>query len=739
MKMLAKIAPILFCLSCITHIFAQTGISDNFNDGMLAETWKSTPKYDIQEVNNRLKIGINAGLAQDNLSLNVPAIDLSSNAKISLRIKSGADCKLKIELTDIAGNITNLSPVEIDIKGDNITTPFEFDFAGKFKQAKPKIADVDSKKISKITFYFQPVEADLMGIIYFDDLVIGVGGPTNGDPNPYPLSSNIRLNQLGFYPALPKIAIVKDPKNPSFKIATLPNYQVVYTGTLSAAQKWEYSEENVSIADFSAFTTEGNYILLIDSMGRSLPFSIKNKVHHTLNKAAIKGYYYQRTAMDLEEKYAGVWKRPMGHPDDKVMVHASAASELRPTGTIISSSKGWYDAGDYGKYIVNSGISTYSLLALYEHFSAHYDTINLNIPESKNAIPDLLDETLWNLRWMLTMQEPKEGFVYHKLTAANFEGKVMPHQHSDQRMVIGKGAPAALDFAAVMATASRIFKKYDKQLPGFADSCLAASLKAWKWARKNPNVLFEKNPEGVVTGQYEDKFSSDEFVWAANELYITTKQDSFYFAVPLLKSYSVPSWPNVAYLGIMSLAHHKKNLTSKADTNYIKEQIIKVAGAYRKEANSNSPYRVSIGASFDFVWGSNAVIGNQAIVLLQAYKLTGDKTYLTAAISDLDYWLGRNATTYSFVTGFGGFSAMNPHHRPSAADNITAPVPGLLVGGPQNENNPEQGCSFPSELPATKYRDNWCSYSTNEIAINWNAPLVYVTGAIEALVQQLNK
>lgn len=718
-------------------IFAQTGISDNFNDGMLAETWKGTEKYDLAETNNRLKISVNGGLEKDNVSLNIPPIDLSTNSKISLKIKSGADFKLKIELTDEAGNVSNLSPIAMDIKGDNITTPYEFDYTDKFKQVKPKAVDVNSKKIVKISFYFLPVEADFMGIVYFDDLVIGQGGPTNGDPNPFPLSTNIRINQIGFYPDQQKLAVIKDPKVMDFKIATLPSYQIVHTGKLSPAQKWEYSEENVSIADFSSFTKEGNYIILIDSLGRSFPFSIKHKIHHSLSKAAIKGYYYQRTAIDLDEKYAGIWKRPLGHPDNKVMVHSSAASELRPTGTIISASKGWYDAGDYGKYIVNSGISTYSLLALYEHFSSHYDTINLNIPESNNAIPDLLDETLWNLRWMLTMQEPNEGFVYHKLTAANFEGKVMPHQHTDQRMVIGKGAPAALDFAAVMATASRIFKKYDKILPGFSDSCLTASLKAWKWARKNPNVLFEKNPEGIVTGQYEDKFSADEMAWAANELYITTKQDSFYFAVPLLKSYGIPSWPNVAYLGIMSLAHHRKNLTSKADTNYIKEQIVKVAGMYRREANSNSPYRVSIGATFDFVWGSNSSIGNQAIALLQAYRLTGDKTYLTAAISDLDYWLGRNATTYSFVTGFGSFPAMNPHHRPSAADNITAPIPGLLVGGPQNENNPEQGCSFPSEFAACKYKDNWCSYSTNEIAINWNAPLVYVTGAIEALVQQV--
>jgi endoglucanase len=105
-----------------------------------------------------------------------------------------------------------------------------------------------------------------------------------------------------------------------------------------------------------------------------------------------------------------------------VLIHPSAASDKRPAESIISVPRGWYDAGDYNSYIVNSGITMGTLFSLYEDFPAHMKTVDLNIPESKNEIPDLLDEVLWNLRWMLTMQDPNDGGVYHKCTNAAFDG-----------------------------------------------------------------------------------------------------------------------------------------------------------------------------------------------------------------------------------------------------------------------------------------------------------------------------
>ncbi|HEY9108130.1 MAG TPA: glycoside hydrolase family 9 protein, partial [Roseateles sp.] len=123
------------------------------------------------------------------------------------------------------------------------------------------------------------------------------------------------------------------------------------------------------------------------------------------------------------------------------------------------------------------------------------------------------------------------------------------------------------------------------------------------------------------------------------------------------------------------------------------------------------------------------------LMLIQAYRLDADRRKLDAAQSVLDYVLGRNPLGQSYVTGFGVKSPMHPHHRPSEADGIDAPVPGFIVGGPNPGQQDQAGCPvrYPSALPALSYLDHDCSYASNEVAINWNAPLVYVSAALQAL------
>ncbi|RQW10017.1 cellulase, partial [candidate division KSB1 bacterium] len=233
-------------------------------------------------------------------------------------------------------------------------------------------------------------------------------------------SEAIRLNQIGFYPDGPKMAIVVDSAAEQFYIVTPDAQDTVFTGTLSSPRTWQPSAESVRQADFSDLRLTGRFLLLVPDLGVSAPFDVKPRVLQEVARATIKGYYFQRMSIDLTKEFAGKWSRPMGHPDNEVLVHASAATQERPEGTVLSCPRGWYDAGDYNKYIVNSGISVYTLLALYEHFPDYSRALETHIPESGDAIPDVLDESLWNIRWMLTMQDPHDGGVYHKCTHANF-------------------------------------------------------------------------------------------------------------------------------------------------------------------------------------------------------------------------------------------------------------------------------------------------------------------------------
>lgn len=547
--------------------------------------------------------------------------------------------------------------------------------------------------------------------------------------------SSIRLNQVGFYTQGPKVAVVPAGKSADFYVVTASDHRRVFSGRLQAARTIDYSPHTMQLADFSTLREAGRYQVEVPGLGYSAPFDIGHHVYHTLAKASVKAFYYHRLSTDIPPAYAGMWHRPRAHEDNTVRVHASAATPRRPEGTVIRSPRGWYDAGDYNKYIVNSGITMSTLMSASADFAAYTDTLHLNLPPHA-AVPDLVDEILWNLRWMLTMQDPDDGGVYHKLTNAKFDPMVMPHAATTPRYVVMKSTAATLDFAAVMAQASRWLQPHQRALPGLADSCLRAAQQAWQWAKQHPQVIYNQeamnrayDPD-VVTGGYGDQDVSDEWLWASILLYTQTG-DAQYLPQSLLPDdkMPLPSWGQVRLLGYYDILRYPHRWPA-ADVATIKARLLREADKLVTAA-TQTPYATPMGSTArDFVWGSNAVAANQGVLLWQAYSLTQDARYRTAALANLDYILGRNATGYCYVTGFGQQPVMHPHHRPSIADGVVAPVPGWLAGGA----NPgkQDKCVYPSSVPDEAYVDDDRSYASNEVAINWNAPLVYLVMAAEA-------
>ena len=551
---------------------------------------------------------------------------------------------------------------------------------------------------------------------------------------------SIAMNQVGFYPASPKIAVViNSPASAYFYILDQHKKDTVYSGKLQPPVQSSYSSTITRIADFSDFKQSGTFTIVVKDIPPSPVFTIGKHVLHNVSVASLKGFYYQRSNMALDEKYAGQWKRPAGHPDTNVLIHASAAGKNRPEGYIIASPGGWYDAGDYNKYIVNSGITMGTLFAAYEDFPTYYKALASNIPETGNKVPDILNEAVYNIRWMLTMQDANDGGVYHKCTNAVFDGVVMPGVTKAPRYVVQKSTAASLDFAAVMAQAARIYKKFKAAFPGLSDSCIQAAQSAWQWSVNNPAIVYDQDEmnrhfsPAVTTGAYGDKILQDEWFWAAAELSITTGDIQFIqnknveTALPM----NIPTWSKVNMMGVYSILKNKNFFKkSKLDVQQIQDDFIAYASTLVN--GGNTAFKTVMGQSpRDFIWGSNAVAMNQSMLLIKAFRVTNDKKYLNAGMSNLDYILGRNATGYCFLTGTGTTYPIHIHHRPSQADGITEPIPGLLAGGP----NPgrQDKCKYPFTETETSYVDEDCAYACNEITINWNAPLVYVSAALESL------
>lgn len=533
-------------------------------------------------------------------------------------------------------------------------------------------------------------------------------------------------NQVAYLTTGPKVLVLKD--GTSDPLVFTKSGAEVLSVNAGTASTWTPANQSVRLVDFSALPA-GNYSVKQGATILRSDIVVADAPYETLLKALLKFYYYQRASQAIVTPYAAsAYVRSKGHSDTSIPLHNSTGE----SGTL-SSSKGWYDAGDYGKYIVNSGISTYTLLKLYEHYPDYFGSLDLNIPESADpAFPDILHEIKWNLDWMLTMQSTVDGGVYHKLTATGFTYFGLPSGDNSSRYVIGKSTSASYDFAAVMALASRVYASFDAS---YSAKCLAAAKSAYSWAAANPSRHYTNastSSPAISTGEYRDDGDfSDERIFAATELAQATQSADYDLVLQMTRPLAkVPDWQSVSILAAYSQATANTFFGSRATV--ASDTILKIADSLVSAAGTG--YGIPM-RTVDFVWGSNGMAGNQGMLLLHAYYLTADKKYYNAAVAVFDYLLGRNPINKSFVTGFGTTKASNPHHYIS--ENLGVAVPGMVVGGPQNNDNADKNadptCSYTTTYPALSYYDNYCSYATNEVAINWNAPMAYLAGALQAL------
>jgi endoglucanase len=547
----------------------------------------------------------------------------------------------------------------------------------------------------------------------------------------------IKVDQVGYLPTAAKIALVVS-KNPAteFTLNTSKDGKVAAHGTLSAPRDDFDSGDRVQMADFSKWIKPGQYYIDVPGVGRSWNFDIAPDVYAKAWRLAMRSYYGQRCgiAVDLGPEFPG-YKHPACHLEGAYHPSSGKTGPKPPTG-------GWHDAGDYGRYVVNSGISTGTLLWAYELYGSRLKTVNLALPESGNGLPDMLNEIKWNLDWMLSMQDD-DGGVWQKQTSEKFCDFIMPEKDKLVSYVIGigkepfKSSCATGDFAAVMAIAGRVYQPFN---PAYANKCSQAAQKAFTWLGNHVNVPF-RNPPGVSTGEYGDSNCADEQLWAAAELFRTTGDQAYsrYF----LEHYAAfrrptvdeeaepPSWTNVA-----SLANWTYAMARNADAgaaNAIRHELISTADEIANRT-ANNGYRISL-TNKDYIWGSNGVLANYGMELLVASSMLHNERYAQAALEDLHYLLGRNTFSLSFVTRVGENPFRHPHHRPSGADNNEEPWPGLLSGGPNKGRQDEVMRKVSPELPPAKiYLDDQGAYSANEVAINWNAPLVFLlAGAEESL------
>ncbi|MBQ8928336.1 MAG: glycoside hydrolase family 9 protein [Oscillospiraceae bacterium] len=594
----------------------------------------------------------------------------------------------------------------------------------------------------------------------------------NDDTNDYPepevwQRADILTNQVGYFPNAAKRATLLETGDKALEYWLIDESgSTVYTGESRPMGFDKDSGDTVHVLDFSDFNGSGTFHLEADNGAVSREFSIGiTDTYSSLLYDALNYYYQNRSGIPIEAQYitsgdAQSLARAAGHPSDNAVIQQSWDS-FQESGQTQDVTGGWYDAGDHGKYVVNGGISLWMLQNAYERAlsTGAQDAFadgSMSLPEASNGYPDLLDEARYEMEWMLrmTVQDGEyKGMAYHKVHDIKWTAlAVAPADDPEVRILKPPTTAATLNLAACAAQSYRLWKDLDKS---FADTCLETAKAAYEAAKAHPD-MYAPLDQSVGGGAYGDDKVSDEFYWAACELWAATGDDTYYqdlsdaqeaFSVPDTmdggEAVGIPGsfdWGHTAALGSLTLVLHRDLLTDKAAAR-LEENLTAAADYFLSLEESQGygiPYAQSTISYADsdkgYVWGSNSVAADNAVILAYAYDLNGNSDYLNGTVSAMDYLLGRNPMDVSYVTGYGTHSVQYPHHRwwsnLISKDFPKAPC-GVLVGGPNSgmEDPWVRGSGWKKGeiAPEKCYMDHIEAWSVNECTINWNAPLAWLT------------
>ncbi len=538
--------------------------------------------------------------------------------------------------------------------------------------------------------------------------------------------AKIVVNQVGYLPDRAKIALLVNSKVPSKQIELVnsTNQKVVQVIKPSASQQDDESKDLLQTIDFSQIKQSGNYFLRSGTV-QSQPFSIDPHVYQEPINKLLRSYYLQRCGVAINDAITGIRHAPC-HINDGTIAHLDGSN---PAGKVVPSIGGWHDAGDYGKYVSTTAVTVGRLLSLYELNPSAFSDRQLSIPESGNGISDLLDEMRVGLDWMLPMQRA-DGAVYRKLSGKKWPPIVAPNEDTQPRFLYGVSTPETAKYAAAMAIAARV---YAPKQPAQAKIYLSAAQRAWEYLQLQSTMQVDwVDGDDSGSGKYlasevdiepSLKIDQDDRLWAAAELFVTTRQPQYqkYFVQKLPSlPYAIFEWKDPSSLGMVNyLRSVSNNLKRSTPVNPITLQI---ANKIQDRADAvlqqvkKSGYHL---ANHQFIWGSNKMTAEEGITLFLAYQITKNPLYLQGAIDQIDYLLGRNPFNQTFVTGVGTKPVQHVHHIFARANKID--IPGLLVGG---ANSGAQDNIAPKNRGILSYLDDERSYATNEYAIDYNASLI---------------
>ena len=541
----------------------------------------------------------------------------------------------------------------------------------------------------------------------------------------------IKVNQIGYKPDGEKLFFSSSAAW-KFNLFDETTEKIVYSGSMQFMDSDADTGMEIYGGVFTEFTIPGRYFIEVVGVGESYHFEIRDDIYDNALYLTSRFFYNQRSGMDIQ----------LEGFKDEVIIKGHSGKAILWNNNLVKKvlSGGWYDAGDYGRYIPTGAFSVNQLLYAFEFNPDFFIDVSLDIPESGNGIPDLLDEIKWELTWMLKMQA-EDGSVYHKVTTKDYpEMGRLPYLDKQQLYLFGPTSSDTAYFTAVMAKAAMVYELYDND---FSNICRKAALKSYNWLLEHSDQVpiggFRNPPPSKfpMQGGYDFIGSEDHSrMWAAAEIFQMTQSSESYDNFKLLfdrsgniSGFLKMDWSEPYGLALYAFLNglDQKDPLYTVVSSKFKEQADKIVSI-----SEGSVFNTALsGRSGDFayVWGSNQVVSANGVELIMAYNLFGDKIYLEAAEHQVQYIMGRNGLSKSFISGTGSDPVLYPHHNLSIS--LGSAVPGIVGEGPNGAVGEGSGGDMVLENlwkaktpPALCYKDSFDSWATNEPTIDANASFV---------------
>ncbi len=581
-------------------------------------------------------------------------------------------------------------------------------------------------------------------------------------------SDFIHVDQFGYLTNHKKIAVISNPQSgfnsnlsytPSatLEVRSAVDNSVVFSGSTEAWNNGNVHTQSGDSGwwfDFSSLTTPGDYYIYDTSTNESSAiFTISAQPYQEVLNAASKMFYYNRSGIAKEEPYVLA-----GYVDGASFLHDGSARDVydqNNAATEKDMSGGWFDAGDFNKYVTFTESTLHGLLwAFKENPSIFSD--NFNIPESNNGIPDILDEIKWELDWLLKMIN-SDGSVHIKIGSRDYDENVQtpPSLNNEIRYYAPTCTSAAIAASGILAHAAKVLGEY-ASLSTYAQTLEDQAILTWNWVLPylNNNTLQTDCDDGSVVSGDADRNADDQrkmALTAAVYLFDLTNDAQYnQYVIDHLNDSEVinnDQWDNYNIENIDAFLHY--TTLPNADTT-TKNTILNSAQTSASNNFNNyfeftdlGLYR-SYSNDWTYHWGSNSARSSMGILNLIFHKYdinnSANATYGLRAKGILHYFHGVNPLDLVYLSNMSSYGAENSinqlYHNwfddgsiwDDVQNSTYGPPPGYLVGGPNQDYDSNTSLTPPYNQPQQK---SYLDFNTGFPDDSWelSEPAIYYQSA----------